>query len=175
MGMGTAAASRAGEEGDGSQLAAAVWVYYGRMHAPPTVRDGDRDNRANSGAVVPGLRPVPTEPDIAGAGQPGEGAIIGGRVTHYGESYNQKPLGCGTGSYSSDDAGIIAVAPGRYGEWPCGTVLRVCGAAGCIVGTRQDACPGCARNQLDLSEAGIAIVCGSVEVGTCAVTIEVMP
>lgn len=105
----------------------------------------------------------------------GEG-LIHGHVTHYGESYNGQSLGCdGAGVYSSTEVSIVAVSPARYDAWPCGTVLRVCGDVECIRGVRQDACPGCAPNQLDLSEAGIAQVCGSEEVGSCEVTIEVMP
>ena len=104
----------------------------------------------------------------------GDTGRIQGRVTHYGESYNGQELGCGTGVYRSDDVGIVAVSPVQYSAWPCGTMLRVCGGDGCIDGSRQDACPGCERYQLDLSEAGITIVCGSEEVGTCPVTIEVI-
>jgi len=51
--------------------------------------------------------------------------------------------------------------------------LRVCGPAGCIVGLRQDGCPGCGVNHLDLSESGIAIVCGP-GAGRCRVEIEVL-
>lgn len=103
-----------------------------------------------------------------------ESALIEGRVTHYGESYNGRPLGCpGEDNYSSAQVDIAAVSPLRYADWPCGSVFRVCGPGNCIRAVRRDACPGCDRNQLDLSEAGIAIVCGSEEVGTCEVTIEV--
>lgn len=106
-------------------------------------------------------------------GNAGVGDEIQGYATHYGESYEGQPLGCGTGVYRSVDAGIVAVGPAQYAAWPCGTVLRVCGAAGCVEAIRQDACPGCSPNQLDLSEAGIAAVCGGAEVGRCEVTITV--
>jgi hypothetical protein len=36
---------------------------------------------------------------------------------------------------------------------------------------RQDACPGCGANVLDLSEAGNELVCG-IPPHTCRVTIE---
>jgi hypothetical protein len=101
-------------------------------------------------------------------------ALVQALATHYGPAYQGQPLGCGTGYYSSDDPAIVAVGPSRYGEWFCGQTLRVCGAAGCITGTRQDSCPGCDGSVIDLSEAGIATVCGA---GTdvCRVTIEIAP
>lgn len=103
----------------------------------------------------------------------GTGLILLGRVTHYGESYNGQPLGCGTGDYSSADVTIVAVSPARYNEWPCGTRFAICGPGGCISATRQDACPGCSPSLLDLSEAGFAAVCGEDASGSCAVEIAV--
>ena len=97
---------------------------------------------------------------------------IEGRATHYGESYNGLPLGCGTGDYRSENPRIVAVSPARYVEWPCGTRFEICGDRGCIEGERHDACPGCGRDHLDLSEAGIAAVCG--EVGTCAIRFRIV-
>ena len=79
-------------------------------------------------------------------------------------------MGCG-GVYSSGDVSIAAVGPAYYGI-PCGTPLRVCGAAGCIVARRTDSCPGCAGNWIDLSEAGIVAVCG--QLGRCSVSVEVL-
>jgi hypothetical protein len=106
------------------------------------------------------------------------GRFVQGAVTHYGVGFNGQPLGCG-GVYSSDDPTIIAIGPAHYAEWPCGTAIVVCGPNGCLVGVRQDSCPGCTAGVLDLSEAGIAIVCGPYA-GRCntiahAVTIEVVP
>lgn len=99
--------------------------------------------------------------------------IIRGWATHYGEAYQGGVLGCGTGYYDTDNPDIVAVGPGRYTEWPCGTKLRVCGPAGCIVVTRHDACPGCSPNVLDLSEAGNRRVCGIPE-HTCRATVQLM-
>ena len=98
-------------------------------------------------------------------------------MTHYGVGYNGQPMGCG-GVYLSENPTIIAVGPDHYAEWPCGTFIVVCGPNGCIVGVRQDSCPGCSFGVLDLSEAGIEIVCGA-GAGQCktiaqAVTVEVV-
>lgn len=90
-------------------------------------------------------------------------------VTHYGYEYNGRQMGCG-GMYSSSDTSIVAVSPIRYSQWPCGTVLQVTGPAGSIQVVRQDSCPGCHANMIDLSEAGIIAVCGSL--GTCRVEVE---
>lgn len=90
------------------------------------------------------------------------------RATHYGTSYNGSPLGCpGYGTYSSSDPSIAAVGPPYYSQWPCGTVLELEGPAGTLVVIRQDSCPGCGSELIDLSEAGILQVCGSL--GGCEV------
>lgn len=110
---------------------------------------------------------APTPETRASSPQP-----IPAYATHYGESYDGQTMGCpGAGAYRSDDASIVAVGPSRYREWPCGTRLEVCGAAGCAVVTRQDACPGCGRNVVDLSEAANRRVCGTPE-HTCEVSIR---
>jgi hypothetical protein len=109
----------------------------------------------------PVAEPLPTTP------------IISGWATHYGESYQDGVLGCGTGYYDTDNPDIIAVGPSRYAEWPCGTKLRVCGPAGCITATRHDACPGCSPVVLDLSEAGNKQVCGDPPY-TCRATIQLI-
>jgi hypothetical protein len=99
------------------------------------------------------------------------GPVEPGIVTHYGVSYNGNRMGCHGTPYSSENETIIAVGPADYGEWPCGTTLRVCGPTGCVVGFRQDSCPGCGPNHLDLSEAGINTVCGD-QAHVCRVQIE---
>ena len=81
-------------------------------------------------------------------------------ATRYGASYNGSTLGCG-GTYVSGDSSIIAVGGRRDGEWPCGTLIQVCGPNGCLYGLRQDSCPGCSAFHVDLSEAGIALTCGA--------------
>jgi hypothetical protein len=99
--------------------------------------------------------------------------VIRGWATHYGISYQGGVLGCGTGYYDTMNPDIVAVGPSRYKEWPCGTKLRICGPAGCILATRHDACPGCTGRVLDLSEEGNRRVCG-VPAHTCRATIQVV-
>ena len=94
-------------------------------------------------------------------------------VTHYGESFNGQTLGCGGARYASDDAGIVAVGPERDGEWPCGTLFRVCGPGGCVLGERKDGCPGCDAYHVDLSEEGLYLVCGPGS-GVCRASLEVV-
>ncbi len=105
-------------------------------------------------------------PQVVSASPPSNGI-----VTHYGVTYDGQTMGCTGQTYASTNATIIAVSPVDEGSWPCGTSLRVCGPAGCIVGIRQDSCPGCGHDHLDLSEAGIDQVCGD-QAGVCEVTIE---
>ncbi len=117
-------------------------------------------------------QPAPTPTPTPTAGEDPSPELLNGIVTHYGVEFEGLPLGCG-GVYHSDDPAVIAVGPDHY-DWPCGMPLEVCGAAGCIEGERQDSCPGCVPNQLDLSEAGILIVCGP-GISICAVTIRELP
>jgi hypothetical protein len=111
---------------------------------------------------MPTEAPSPPESDPAAAEEAliPVGPHVAGIVTHYGVQYNGRTLGCGTGYYTSDNISIIAVGPSRNSVWPCGTMIQVCGLAGCIMTVRHDACPGCGPNHADLSEAGIAAVCG---------------
>jgi hypothetical protein len=81
-------------------------------------------------------------------------------------------MACG-GSYTARDPSIVAVSLARLGEWQCGSHLDICGPAGCIAGTMQDTCPGCAGNHLDLSDAGMALVCGPL-VDICNVRVQPM-
>jgi hypothetical protein len=64
------------------------------------------------------------------------------------------------GYYSSDDPTIVAVSWANAEYMPCATPLQVCGPSGCHLMMRKDTCPGCVPNGFDLSEAGIALVCG---------------
>jgi len=95
-----------------------------------------------------------------------------GTATHYGVQYQDSPQGCpGTPAYDTNNPYILAVGPAMYAEWPCGTVLRITGPAGSLDIARSDSCPGCSGANIDLSEAGQAIICGAVG-ANCAVTIE---
>lgn len=90
-------------------------------------------------------------------------------VTHYGTSYNGRPLGCG-GTYYSGDATIVAVGPAHYNDMPCGATLVIQGPNGVAVVTRQDSCSGCDSTMYDLSEAANEIVCG-IPAHTCQATL----
>jgi hypothetical protein len=67
---------------------------------------------------------------------------------------------------------IVAVSTERNKQWRCGMLLHVCGPGGCIVGVRQDTCPGCETNHLDLTESGLDAVCGAGQ-GVCRATVSV--
>jgi hypothetical protein len=75
--------------------------------------------------------------------------------------------------YVSADPTIVAVSLRLQGEFTCGAFMQICGTLGCIVALRQDTCPGCSRDVIDLSEAGIGAVCG-VNTSTCDVTVQRM-
>lgn len=89
-------------------------------------------------------------------------------ATHYGESYNGRGTYCGT-TYWSMDTTIVALGPVYYSSYPCGTAVTVTGPSGSIQASVQDRCGGCTY-QIDLSEAGITAVCGSL--GSCEVRVE---
>jgi hypothetical protein len=72
--------------------------------------------------------------------------------------------------YDPDNPLIVAVGPARHFEWPCGTQLQICGPAACLLAVRADSCPACGPNHLDLSRAGVMIVCGNT--GGCNVVIR---
>ena len=99
-------------------------------------------------------------------------APIEGIATHYGAGYAGQSMACG-GFYASDDASISAVSLARDREWECGVHLDVCGLYGCLRVVRQDSCPGCDKDHIDLSEAGITFVCGD-QADVCDVTIQAL-
>lgn len=99
-------------------------------------------------------------------------------ATRYGTQYEGQPLGCKPiylpagrpdALYHSSDPAILAVGPGRYGEWECGRYLRVHNPATgrSLDVVRMDSCPGCHEFHLDLSEAGMAWLCGVEYPQTC--------
>jgi len=91
-------------------------------------------------------------------------------ATHYGESYNGQRMGCG-GIYYSSDTTIAAVGYPYVAAYPCGTALELEGPDGrTLTVIRQDTCPGCGSGLIDLSEAGIIQVCGSL--GSCTVRVR---
>lgn len=91
----------------------------------------------------------------------------GGTVTHYGVGFHGGQMGCeGSGWYDTDNPWIVAVAP--ESGLRCGDLVYVEGPAGDNLGIVLDTCVGCGSTNLDLSEAGIARVCGP-EAGTCNV------
>jgi hypothetical protein len=94
------------------------------------------------------------------------------KVTHYGTRFTGRMLGCGDGTYASHDVTIVAVSPDRNKQWRCGYLLEICGEGGCIVGVRQDTCPGCDTNHVDLTEQGLDLVCG-LDRGVCSASVRV--
>lgn len=129
---------------------------------------------ASDGVAIPATpvslatpEPEPTSPPVV----PIPRAGVAGEVTHYGIGFQGSQMGCpGSGRYDTNDTTIVAVGPSQYWQWPCGTGFYISGPNGSIWATRQDSCPGCGTNHLDLSEAGMLTVCGYL--GRCSVWIE---
>ena len=93
------------------------------------------------------------------------------QATHYGTSYQGRTMANGQ-PYDTNNTRILAVPPSMYSV-PMGTRFTVTGPAGSIEVERTDSCPGCDTRTprlLDLSEAGIIAVCGSL--GSCYVTLQ---
>jgi hypothetical protein len=182
-GPGAPAAGREGEvDGDGQFLGCDALGGGGVGGDGAADRSGDRAADCIEQVERLDAGPAPTPVPARAA----SGVAVQGFATHYcnpqvdgscidsgGRNYEGRRMGCSGAPYRSADASIVAVGPERYREWPCGTALRVSGPAGSIVVVRQDACPGCSANHVDLSEAGIETVCG-LGAGRCAVLIEVL-
>ncbi len=92
----------------------------------------------------------------------------GTRVTvrYYHPSFEGGRLACG-GEYHADDPTIAAT-----NSWPCGTVLRICRGAACVVVTVRDR-GGMAANEIDLSAAAFARL-GALGEGAIVATAEVV-
>lgn len=129
-----------------------------------------------SGAADESPSPVPTNVVAVTPTPYVQADGIHGYATYYGISYQGLPLGCvGAGLYDTNNPQIAAVGPARYGEWPCGTRLELCGPGGCAIVTRLDSCPGCGPNVIDLSESANRLVCATAAIPyehTCEVTIR---
>lgn len=133
--------------------------------------------------VPPTATPLPPTPTpLPPTPTPLSEGFLLGTITRYADNLTGSSLGCnGYGAYDPDDATIIAVGPDHWDEWACGQMLGVCGVdpttgavIGCIVGQRQDSCPGCPANDLDLSTAAFEIVCGPTN-SRCTAIITPLP
>ena len=94
-------------------------------------------------------------------------------MTPYDDGLAGNPLGCG-GTYDPSDPTVIAVSLPLAADFPCGSHIAIWGPAGQIVGVRQDTCPGCGANHLDLSRAAFNAVCGPAA-SSCEVVFRALP
>lgn len=133
--------------------------------------DRDREGASEPGSVGEDGGSAVKPPSCCDQAAPGG---IEGSVSYYHPRYIGGPLGCGGGAYDPGDVSIAASAWRADGSraFACGAVLIVCSGLGCIRVVVMDACPGCAWNRLDLSEAGFRILCGELSRGVCGVRIE---
>ncbi len=134
-------------------------------------------------------------PQSKAGGQVGAGVVQASArlgtwiATRYGESFAGQPLGCGRGVYDPRALDIVAVGPERDEQMPCGTRLRLCAAPGgatvggrCLRAYRQDFCPGCRGDHVDVTEAMLAYLAGvrwpagtPPPVDRLEVTVEALP
>lgn len=87
-------------------------------------------------------------------------------VRFYHPSFEGSRMNCG-GTYRADDPTIAAT-----NSWPCGTNLRICRDAACIVVTVRDR-GGMESNEIDLSAAGFARL-SPLGAGVLSATAEVV-
>lgn len=95
---------------------------------------------------------------------PGGGTRV--TVRYYHPSFEGERMACG-GEYRADDPTIAAT-----NSWPCGTVLRLCRGAACVVVTVRDR-GGMAANEVDVSAAAFARL-GTLGEGVITATAEVI-
>lgn len=123
------------------------WVFAAYLSFDPPSGAG--------GGVTSVLSPAPAGPGST-------------RVTvrYYHPSFEGERLACG-GVYRADDPTIAAT-----NSWPCGTVLRLCRGAACVVVTVRDR-GGMAANEIDVSAAAFSRL-GALGEGVIMATAEVV-
>jgi hypothetical protein len=150
------------------------------------VHDASSDERPGAGDLPQvsesdrGLADVPPQPVQPHRDPPSQGGdqVCCFVATRYGQSYENSPLGCPAYTlpagrpdrlYHSADPEILAAPPARYREWECGQGLYIVNPQNGrrLYVVRMDSCPGCSVNHVDLSEAGMAFLCGIEYPATC--------
>lgn len=123
------------------------WVFAAYLSVDPA--------RGGGGGVTAALSPPAT---------PAGGTRV--TVRYYHPAFEGEPLACG-GVYRADDPTIAAT-----NSWPCGTVLRLCRGAACVVVTVRDR-GGMAANEVDVSAAAFSRL-GALGEGVITATAEVV-